>query len=249
MYDPRQQAVRIEQIVAKGSLRKYYRLIRKDRWYGGVCTSDCVGCNLKCLFCWSDQPRNNPEKIGTFYTADEIAAALTGCAKKYKIKQLRISGNEPTIGREHLLAVLWFIETTSYDFILETNGTLIDHAYAKELARFKNLQVRVSLKGTSSDEFSRLTGAYPECFQQQLDALDNLLEAGIHLSTAVMLSFSKPEAIKNLKKILKAINPSLLDNLEEEYVFLYPHVVRRLKAADIKPTISYNLRGIPEELI
>jgi uncharacterized Fe-S cluster-containing radical SAM superfamily protein len=249
MYNPREQAVNIEKIVAKGPVRKYYRLIRKDRWYGGVCTSDCVGCNLRCVFCWSDQPRNNIEKIGVFYTPDEIAGALTTSAKKYKIQKLRISGNEPTISREHLLRVLWFIETTSYDFILETNGTLIDLDYAKELARFRNLQVRVSLKGASEEEFSRLTGADPQCFQQQLDALENLLKAGVRFTPAVMLSFSPPDAIKKMKKNLKSISPVLLDNFEEEYVFLYPHVVRRLNAAGIKPLVSYNLGGIPKDLI
>jgi hypothetical protein len=37
--------------------------------------------------------------------------------------------------------------------------------------------------------------------------------------------------------------------VEEEYVFLYPHVVHRLKSAGIKPIIAYQPNNIPERLI
>lgn len=141
------------------------------------------------------------------------------------------------------------VDTTDYRFILETNGTLIDATYAKELSRFKNLHVRVSIKGASPEEFSRLTGAYPRFFQLQLNALAHLLEAGVSVHPAVMLSFSTPDNIEKLKRNLKRIHPSLVDNLEEEYVFLYPHVVKRLKEAKIRPTLSYTPREIPEELV
>lgn len=249
MYDPLDLACEIEKIVIDGLSRKYYRLIRKDRWYGGICTSDCVGCNLRCVFCWSGEPRDFPQKVGKFYLPEQIFNALVTCANKNNINQLRISGNEPTIGKAHLLGVLRLVDTTRYKFILETNGTLLDEAYAKDLSRFKNLHVRVSIKGTSPEEFFRLTGAYPESFQLQLDALKSLLKAEVKFHPAVMLSFSTKESFKKFKEDLEKIHPTLPDILEEEYVFLYPHVAKRLKKSSIKPSISYNPQGIPEELI
>ena len=153
------------------------------------------------------------------------------------------------MGKDHLVEVLRLVEETNFSFILETNGTLIDAAYAKELARFRNLSVRVSLKGSTPEEFARLTGARPESFQLQLDALKNLAEAGARFHPAVMLSFSTPESIGQLKENLKLISSSLPAEMEEEYIFLYPHVKERLKKAGIKPAVSYNPRGIPEELI
>ena len=249
MYNPLDLASKMEKEVCDGIDRKYYRLIRKDRWYGGICTSDCVGCNLRCVFCWSGKPRDFPEKIGAFYSPQQVFDALTKCAKKNNITQLRISGNEPTIGKKHLLEVLRLVDTNHYKFILETNGILIDLAYAKELSQFKNLHVRVSIKGATPEEFSHLTGAYPEFFQFQLNALTNLLEARVRFHPSIMLSFSTQKTIENFKEDLKKIHPTLVNNLEEEYVFLYPHVVKRLEKANIKPTICYDPKGIPDELI
>ncbi|UCG35645.1 MAG: radical SAM protein [Candidatus Omnitrophota bacterium] len=249
MYDPLELAAKLENIVVQGDLRKYYRLIRKDRWYGGICTSDCVGCNLRCVFCWSRKVRESPQESGTFYAPQDIFQALTKCAKRYNIGQLRISGNEPTIGKAHLFEVLKLIDTTPYRFILETNGTLIDKDYAEELAKFKNLHVRVSIKGTNPQEFSRLSGAYPESYQLQLNALKNLSEERVSFHPAIMLSFSTLQDIKQFKSALREIHPSLENSLEEEYVFLYPQVAKQLKKAGIKPTISYGPRNIPEELI
>jgi hypothetical protein len=37
--------------------------------------------------------------------------------------------------------------------------------------------------------------------------------------------------------------------VEEEYVILYPHVLKRLINAGIKPTISYSPNGVPKELV
>jgi len=46
-------------------------------------------------------------------------------------------------------------------FILENNGILLglDRTYVKELSRFRNLHVRVCLKGYTPEEFSWLTDA------------------------------------------------------------------------------------------
>jgi hypothetical protein len=64
-----------------------------------------------------------------------------------------------------------------------------------------------------------------------------------------MLSFSPKENLEALKETLRGIDPGLTRELEEEYVFLYPHVVERLKREGIKPRIAYTPDGIPRELI
>jgi uncharacterized Fe-S cluster-containing radical SAM superfamily protein len=247
-YNPKKLADSIEKVVVKDKLRKYYRF-RPGQWYGGIATSDCVGCNLKCIFCWGSKPRDNPEKIGKFYSPEHVFENLISCAKKFGYSQLRVSGNEPTIGKAHLLNLLELIEQTNYNFILETNGILIDKAYAHQLAEFKRLHVRVSLKGTNEQEFTRLTGAEPEGFELQLKALKNLVDANVDCHSAVMLSFSSKENFKKLLNRLEEIDKSLKDNVEEEYVFLYPHVIKQLRAANVKPIIAYSPSEIPSKLI
>ncbi|MEM2741487.1 MAG: hypothetical protein QXD95_05000, partial [Nitrososphaeria archaeon] len=45
-----------------------------------------------------------------------------------KIDKLRLSGCEPTIGKEHLLSLLQCVAESKYSlFILETNGIILGH--------------------------------------------------------------------------------------------------------------------------
>lgn len=248
MYDPVEIAELTKKEVCRDNLRKYYRF-RPARFYGGIATADCVGCCLRCVFCWSWNVTTRPEKYGQFYAPADVAHRLMGIAKEKKINRLRISGNEPTICKDHLINVLKLIPE-DYLFILETNGILIgsDPDYAKELTPFHNLYVRVSLKGTCPEEFSRLTGAVPEGFELQLKALEFLSNYGVNVQPACMASFSPPENIQALKKRLLAIDPALED-LEIEELILYPAVLERLKKQNIRYLTGYRPDGIPAEQI
>jgi uncharacterized Fe-S cluster-containing radical SAM superfamily protein len=233
MFDPLKTAEATMPIVCRGDERKYYRF-RPAKFYGGIATADCVGCNLRCVFCWSWNVTTRPEMCGSFYAPRDVAHRLIGIAKQKKFKRLRISGNEPTICREHLIRVLELIPQ-DFLFILETNGILIgsDATYAQDLARFLNLHVRVSLKGTCGEEFSRLTGAVPEAFELQLKALEHLVESGVDVHPACMKSFSPEDRISSLRKRLRAIHPAF-EGFEEEELILYPSVEERLRRMKVE---------------
>jgi uncharacterized Fe-S cluster-containing radical SAM superfamily protein len=248
-YNPVKLAQKVEEIVSRGTFRKYYRAARSGRWYGGIATSDCCGCNLKCIFCWSGLPRDNPERVGKFYSPQQIFSSLIAVAKKFGYSQLRVSGNEPTIGMDHLLELLGLIEQTSYTFILESNGILIDEVYARQLSKYRCVHARISIKGTNPREFALLTGAEPEAFHLQLNALRNLLDAGVSCHPAVMLSFTSKNQFEALKIRLREIDAAMAGHLEKEYIFLYPHVVTRLDQAGVKPLIAYKPEKVPKELI
>ncbi len=239
MYDPVKTAETTQSIVCDGNRRKYYRF-RPAKFYGGIATADCVGCNLRCVFCWSWNVTTCPEMAGSFYGPRDVAHRLIGIAKGKKLTQMRISGNEPTLCREHLLKVLELIPA-EFTFILETNGILIGHdeTYARDLTRFSNLHVRVSLKGTCEEEFSLLTGAEPAAFGFQLKAIEYLAAAGVAVHPACMVSFSTEERIQALRVRLAAIHPSFR-GFEEEEIILYPAVEERLRKMkkDISPERS-----------
>jgi len=228
MLDPIALAEKLKEIVGSGEKRKYYRF-RPAPYYGGIATADCVGCYLRCLFCWSWHIIVQPENVGRLYSPEEVARNLISIALKKGFQRIRISGNEPTLHRPHLLKVLELIPG-EFHFILETNGILIGHdpSYAGELSRFNNLSVRVSLKGACPEDFTRLTGAKPESFVLQMKALENLVEAGIDCFPAVMANFSSPEEIKRLRQRLKAIRSDFAD-FEEEELILYPFVQENLQ--------------------
>lgn len=157
---------------------------------------------------------------------------------------MRISGNEPTICREHLIKVLESIPK-DYLFVLETNGILIgsDESYAEELSRFENLHVRVGLKGTCGEEFSRLTAAMSEGFDFQVKALENLVKYHVRTHPACMVSFSNSENISALRKRLRGIDPEFED-FEVEELILYPAVKERLH----RLAMNYSTAHLPERI-
>ena len=104
---------------------KYYRF-RADRWYGGIATADTVGCNLRCAFCWSARGIERPEKAGSLYSPAEVAEKLRLIASKKGFDQVRVSGGEPTIGIDHLVALLEEMEE-KYRFILNLVFKPVNH--------------------------------------------------------------------------------------------------------------------------
>ncbi|MEM1508443.1 MAG: radical SAM protein [Thermofilaceae archaeon] len=249
-YDPVELVEGLRRVVCHGLKRKYYRF-RGGRWYGGIATADCIGCNLRCVFCWGWSARDAPGEVGRFYSPKEVFENLKRIAERRGYSRVRISGNEPTLYWEHLLKVIELIDEAKLMFILETNGILIggNKSYARDLSEFSSVHVRVSIKGTSSEEFHLLTGAKPEAFELQLKALENLLDYGVSAHPAVMLSFSKARDVERLKERLADIDEVLISEFEEEYVFLYPHVVRQLRKAGVWPKVAYYPENIPEELV
>ncbi len=248
MYDPIKRAEELARVVSKGDLRKYYRF-RPARFYGGIATADCVGCFLRCIFCWSWNEVIRPDECGQFYSPEQVAKNVLSIARKRHFQKIRISGNEPTLARAHLLRLLHLIPSDLL-FILETNGILIGHddSYAKDLSSFNNLYVRVSLKGTTEDEFSKLTGSSPDGFRLQLKAVENLYQAGVNVQPAVMVSFSSSENIEALRKRLGQIGPELAD-IEDEEVVLYGDVEERLRKANLSCGQTYTPDNIPTEQI
>jgi len=244
MFNPLELTAMTGNIVCKDDLRKYYRF-RPSRFYGGISTADCVGCCLRCIFCWAWKEIIRPEEYGEFYTPEEVAKRLISIAQRKNVNQLRISGNEPTICREHLIRVLELIPK-DYLFILETNGILIgsDESYAEELSKFLNLYVRVSFKGTCEEEFPRLTGAVPEGFQMQIKALENLMRYKVNVHPACMISFSSAENIRVLRKRLKALKHAFKD-FEVEELILYPSVEERLKKLKVNYRTGHSPKNIP----
>jgi uncharacterized Fe-S cluster-containing radical SAM superfamily protein len=247
-YDPIERAGETARIVCRGNQRKYYRF-RPARFYGGIGTADCLGCCLRCVFCWSWDKVMKPGRYGKFYSPQQVAGNLTTIAYKKGFRQVRISGNEPTLARDHLLQILKQIPRDIL-FILETNGILIgqDSTYARDLSRFENLYVRVSMKGTSEAEFTRLTGAESSGFKLQMGALENLARFNVTTHPAVMVSFSSSENIKAFRRRLREIHEDFED-FEVEELVLYGTVEERLMKAGLEYDAAHEPICIPPEQV
>ena len=126
-YDPITLAAATEKVVVAGDKRKYVQLGRPLRFYGGTSSATEVGCNLRCKFCFSDQPVWKPKTTGKFYSPQEVFEGLTNTAKEHGYKLISASASEGTLGRKHLFGLLELVEKSEYIYILETNGMTLGH--------------------------------------------------------------------------------------------------------------------------
>ena len=236
-YDPIKLTEAMEKVVVDGNRRKYVRLARPLRFYGGTTSAVEVGCNLRCKFCFSDKPVFRPQSTGKFYTPQEVFNALSKSARKHGHKLISASASEGTLGREHLFELLRLVDQSEFVYILETNGMTLgnDASFAQQLAAFKNLHVRVSIKGTSQQEYHRLTDALPESYELPFKALKHLIDAGVSCNACVMISFSDEAGIQAVEKKLFETHPGLLKSLEKEHITPFPKVAKRLSKNGLKP--------------
>ena len=217
MINPIKLTEIVKKKVCRNSLKRYYRF-RKSRFYGGCATADCLGCNLRCAYCWAQKKVWNSEKYGKYYTPIEVSEKLINM----NLPLVRVSGGEPTICKTHLINLISLIPENKL-FILETNGILLDEDYIKELSKFRNIYVRVSLKGFDEKTFQQITGANGNFFKNQLNALEMLKKYGIEHRAAILFDLFTEEQIKSLRIL----------NIEYETLIKYPFVIKSLKKRGI----------------
>lgn len=242
LFDPIKLAEATEKAVCRGNKRKYSHFGSTINYQTGIATGYTVGCCLRCIFCWSSDYRDNPDRVPDFYSPQDVFDRLSAIASEKKLKQIRISDAEPTIGKNHLLEVLELTEKSDFQrFVLETNGILFgnDRNYVRSLRDYSKLWVRVSIKAGTPEAFSQKTGAVPEAFDLPFQGIRYLKEEGIDFDVAAMSAdprFMSPLERVSLIVKLGEIDPALVLNLEEEMVILYEKALKRLKA------IGWNFR-------
>lgn len=239
-YCPLELGEAMEKIVVEGNRRKYTQLGRSLRFYGGTTSATEVGCNLRCRFCFSDKPVWKPKTTGRFYTPQEVFDGLATNARRYGHTTISASASEGTLGRQHLFELLDLVEDSEFVYILETNGMTLgaEPEFAKQLARYKRLHVRVSIKGANAEEYHRLTGARPDSYDLPLKAMLNLITHGVSCNACVMASFSTTESLDAFLDRIREIHAGILKSLEIEAITLFPKVRERLKKYGLKPSMT-----------
>jgi uncharacterized Fe-S cluster-containing radical SAM superfamily protein len=231
-FDPVTRAEMMESLIMKDNKRLYHRF-RAAPYYGGIATADAVGCSFLCAYCWNYGRNLNPSRYGTYLSSAEVASNLLSIARKKSFHLYRITGSEPILGNaslKHLLNVLQMIfrEDPLGVFILETNGFILGYkkVSADKLA-FKNIRIRVSLKGVDPESFEKISGAKKEFYYYPFAALKELEERGINVWPAVMIDFFNDDEIHKLKTILKEYK--IKSDLEFETLEDYPFVLENLR--------------------
>ena len=238
-FDSLQLAEETKKIICRSDYRKYTKFIFA-RMYGGIVTGYTCGCCLRCIFCWVHWCRDFPEKYSRFYSPEEQFRQLNRVRRKSQVLHLRVSGAEPTIGKAHLLGLLEKVENSPFRLlILETNGIFLgaDPDYAKQIACFKKVHTRLSIKAGTPKAFTKKTGAVSESFELPFKEFVNLIRAGISFHVAAMSADSRivdEQERHSLVDRLTSIDPSLIDTIEEEVVSPYHNTLERLRHAGLK---------------
>jgi uncharacterized Fe-S cluster-containing radical SAM superfamily protein len=124
-----------------------------------------------------------------------------------------------------------------------------DKVFAEKLAPYKNLHVRVSIKGTSQEEYHKLTDAIPESYELPFRALKHLIDAGVSCNACVMISFSDEEGIRKVERKLFETHPGLLKALEKERITGTSTYIKAYTITNIINILIYKLTTLPLKAI
>ncbi len=231
-FDPIELARLTEEKVCRGEARKYTDFYCVGV-YGGISTGYLVGCCLRCVFCWVNMSRDFPDRHGRFYSPEEVAKRLIANARQRRINKLRVSGGEPMLGKEHLLGVLHRVDRRGFTFILETNGVPLGHDadYARALAKYHDVYVRVSLKAGNAEGFQARTGALGAHWELPFRAIEHLMAAGVSFHVAAMTDPRLMLADERRKLVRRLREIGYQGFFEEEQCDAYKTTVLRLRAA------------------
>ena len=147
----------------------------RDRLEGGLAAPICLtweltyACNLACTHCLSSSGRRDPAELTTAEATsliDEIAAM--------KIFYINIGGGEPLMRRDFFELVEHAVDQ-KVGVKFSTNGTRINQAAARRLARIDYLDVQVSIDGADAVTSDRVRGA--GSYAAARLAMDHLREA------------------------------------------------------------------------
>jgi len=236
-FDPLKRAAEVESIVTQGDKRLYYRF-RPAPYYGGIATADAVGCSFLCAYCWNYNRNLQPTRFGDFYTPQQVSSKLLNIARRKSFNMFRISGAEPILGENsfnHLIDVIDIIFQNKPHsvFILETNGFILGfRADLIEELKFKNLRIRICLKGIDNESFELITGARKDFFPYPFKALKELERLGINTWPALMGDLFSHDQILGLEKLLG--DYEINTQLELESLEAYPFVLENMKRRRIK---------------
>ena len=154
--------------------------------FGPVVVYSCTGrCNLKCLHCYSS---SKPDRCADELSTPQAKRLLSGLAE-VNCPVVLFSGGEPLL-REDLFELLTEAQQLGLRTVLSTNGTLIDLATARQLARVGVSYVGISVDGNEEfhDKFRQMRGG----FKAAVAGIQNCKKAGI--KTGLRFTITKVNA-------------------------------------------------------
>ena len=145
-------------------------------------------CNLRCIHCYASADNRPAENE---LTTEEGFRLLEDLAQ-FGCPVVLFSGGEPLV-RPDIFDLIAYAVRLGLRAVLSTNGTLIDHALAKELKKFGLSYVGISLDGIGEvhDRFRGFKG----CFEKVIQAIENCQREGLKVGLRFTINKFNAEEI------------------------------------------------------
>jgi 12,18-didecarboxysiroheme deacetylase len=145
-------------------------------------------CNLRCIHCYASADNRPSENE---LTTEEGFRLLEDLAQ-FGCPVVLFSGGEPLV-RPDIFDLIAYAVRLGLRAVLSTNGTLIDHALAKELKKLGLSYVGISLDGIGEvhDRFRGSKG----CFEKVVQAIENCQREGLKVGLRFTINKFNAEEI------------------------------------------------------
>jgi 12,18-didecarboxysiroheme deacetylase len=145
-------------------------------------------CNLRCIHCYASADNRPSENE---LTTEEGFRLLEDLAQ-FGCPVVLFSGGEPLV-RPDIFDLIAYAVRLGLRAVLSTNGTLIDHALAKELKKLGLSYVGISLDGIGEvhDRFRGSKG----CFEKVVQAIENCQKEGLKVGLRFTINKFNAEEI------------------------------------------------------
>jgi MoaA/NifB/PqqE/SkfB family radical SAM enzyme len=172
-------------------------------------------CNLHCVMCYTDCC-NRPEFIRQELTTTEILRILDEMADAGTL-ELCLTGGEP-LSRPDFFSIYDYAVRRGFLVTVFTNATLITDVEADRFAALPPHGIEISLHGSTSDTFERITqshGSYQRCLRAIRSLLDRHLPVVLK-ATALSLNQHEIVSIKQYAASLDSVPFKLGQELRPE---------------------------------
>jgi SynChlorMet cassette radical SAM/SPASM protein ScmF len=160
------------------------------------------GCNLRCRHCWIE-PKYQTENQSSSTLDLRSFRAIIEQAKSMGLSSVKLTGGEPFL-HPGIYEILELTRKEDLHLNLETNGTLCTPELSREIARFKNPSVGVSLDGANAETHEWVRGV-PGCFHATLEGIRNLAKAGLKPQVIMTLMRRNKDQIETMIRLAESL--------------------------------------------
>lgn len=187
-------------------------------------------CNMNCKMCYVRLDRVQMEAQGRMRTGEEWLS-LAKQLKKAGILFLILTGGEPLL-HPQFREIYTGVRNLGIVVTVNTNGTLIDEAWADFFAKYPPRRINVTLYGASEETYETLCG-YKKGYEKALHAIALLRKRGIAVKINGSLVRANESDIDEITKKAKELDAAV--NID---TYMYPAKRERDKPFDLQSRLG-----------